>query len=220
MSGVSNQVIKPIEELISIGLVQRLQQVFDCASIITTSVDRRKNLQRLFEGKPVSYPFLFATPSSYSFNTESYSSNRLARRGLEFNPNPSLDQVQTVRMLPAKLEYEIEYTTDRAFGRDSITWFAKRWLFAYRNGYMKFNIDYGRLALKIDVTMSENVPIVPRENVLDQESVYVCTNSLTVNGWISEEHIGEKGVLNRIDMDVETRPQNDRQSFWSFPESS
>lgn len=85
---------------------------------------------------------------------------------------------------------------------------------------MKFNIDYGRLALKIDVTMSENVPIVPRENVLDQESVYVCTNSLTVNGWISEEHIGEKGVLNRIDMDVETRPQNDRQSFWSFPESS
>ena len=79
---MDNTVIQPLEDYIFAGFTKRFQQVFNCPGIITTAVDKTKTLARVFEGKPVTYPYAFLNVQSLGVNTESYNPQSLGRRGL------------------------------------------------------------------------------------------------------------------------------------------
>lgn len=190
--------LQPVEDLVFVGLVQRFQQVFDCPPIITTNNDKTKSLERFLNGKEVTYPYIFLTPSTFSPNIESYSTNVLARRGIIAVVNEGF--AQTVRILPVNFDFEVEFITNRFQGlaQGSVMAFIRRWLFARRCGYLKFNINYGRLEIKISLQLSDSVPFAPMENKTEQEASYKVSTSMTVHGYMSEPELGTQGVIQEM----------------------
>lgn len=194
--------IQPIEDFVFAGLVKRFSEVFGCRTIITTSMDKTRTLARLFDGKPVEYPYAFLTPSSLSHNKESYQNHMLTRRGLTITH--SNERRQMARLLPTNFSIEVEYHTNQFTGIDAktVTGFVRRWLFAYKCGYLKFNIQYGQLEVRVGVTLDESVSTPMLENKVEQESSYKITANLVVHGWMSEPILGSQGTISEIDVQV------------------
>jgi hypothetical protein len=189
--------IRPIEDYVFEGLSQRVQQVFNCICLHTSFNDKTKVLSRVFQGKPIEYPYIFMTTTSISHNPESYTTNIMARRGLVTTIN---DTAQTVRIMPANFEIELEYITNKFQGLEqgSVIAFARRWLFARRCGYLRFNIRYGRLDLWISPALNESVAIPQLDNKVETETAYKTTVTMTVHGYISEPTLGSQGVISEI----------------------
>lgn len=196
----SQTAIQSIEELMLAGFQARFQQVFNCLVIYTTSTDRTRLVQRMFQGRDVVYPYAFITLQSISPNHNSYNSNSLARNGLIALTNGS--QASRVRLIPMNFELEIEYITNKfqSFDPNSVLSFVRRWMFARKNGYLKFNVNYGRLAISIGTTLNSSTSTPLRESVLDAESTYKIVNTITLHGYISEPVLGSIGVIQDIDV--------------------
>lgn len=195
--------IQPLEELILAGFQSRFQQVFSCLAIYTTSSDKTRLIQRVFNGKTITYPYAFITLQNISANTNSYNSNSLARNGLiAYSKN---DLAYRTKLIPTNFEIEIEYVTNKFQGTEagSVLTFIKRYLFARKNGYLKFNVNYGRLAISVSVTLNNSTNTPVRENLLESESVYKVTNTVTIHGYISEPALGTIGVIQNIEVDAE-----------------
>lgn len=193
--------IQPIEDFVFEGLGNRIQQVFGCRCIYTTANDKTQVLARLSEGKKVEYPYIFMTLQNMGPNTESYATNRIARRGLAVTVGDN--QAQTVRLLPTNFELEIEFITNKfkGFEQGSVLAFARRWLFARRCGYLKFNIKYGRLALWVSATLGEQVTVPQLENKVETETSYKVTTTITVHGYSSEPELGTQGIVQDLVVD-------------------
>jgi hypothetical protein len=65
---------------------------------------------------------------------------------------------------------------------------------------MNFNVDYGLTQLSISYQLVDNIPITPRENPADRESVYVITTTATIHGFISEPELTSVGKINQIQL--------------------
>jgi hypothetical protein len=202
MSQNQQVTIQPLEDLVLAGLQSRFQQVFGCLAIHTSSTDKTKLVERVFAGKTITYPYAFITIQNISANTDSYNSNSLARNGLVTIAKDNL--AYRTRIIPANFELEIEYVTNKFQGTEagSVLTFIRRWLFARKNGYLKFNINYGRLAISISCTLSNSTTVPVRDNVLESESVYKITNTITLHGYISEPALGTIGIIQNIEVDA------------------
>ena len=190
--------LQPIEEFVYSGFAKRYYQVFNAQPIFVTAYDKAKAVEKAFEGKVPTYPIGIITPVSIDQNVESYATNMLARRGLATIVDDGA--LYSVKILPALLELEIEYRTLRFSGTDdSVLAYIKRWLFARRIGSLKFNVDYGRLALPIDVMPnSSNVAIPARESTVEAETCYKIVTSITLKGYISEAELAQQGIVKEI----------------------
>lgn len=193
--------LEPIENLIYTGLLQRMQQLFGCKAAITTTTDRTAQIDRLNSGEKIEYPYIFLNIQSLGPNKETYASNRLVRKGLTTIVEG--DQIYNVRLMPVNIEFEVEFHTNKfqGIGDAAVLTFAKRWLFAYRCGYLKFNVAYGRLNVSIGLTLSETVSTPPLENKTDTETAYKVTSSLTVHGYVSEAELATQGIINNLVVD-------------------
>ena len=189
--------LKPIEEFIYEGFSKRYFQVFNAKPIFITAYDKAKAVEKAFEGKIPTYPIGLLTPTSIDQNIESRNTMQLARRGVPV----VVDDVGTyaVRLLPALLEIEIEYRTLAFSGTDdSVLAYVKRWLFSRRIGSLKFNVDYGRLSLPIDVLLSNNVATPIRESTVEAETCYKISTTATIKGYISEAELAQQGIVQDI----------------------
>jgi hypothetical protein len=193
--------IQPLEDYVLAGFSSRFQQVFNCICLYATATDKMKALERVFGGREVTYPYALFTIQTLASNNESYVNQSLARRGLTTVVKDGF--LHTVRLMPANFEIEIEYYTNRYQGLEqgSVLAFVKRWLFARRLGYLKFNINYGSLTPMVGVTMSESLTLPPRENSVEQETVYKTVTTATIHGYISEASLGTKGVIQQLDVE-------------------
>lgn len=179
-----------------------MRQVFGCPCVYSTSNDETQALSKMFGGKPVEYPYIFVSISTVGANHESYATNRMARRGVPVVVSD--EQVGMLRLLPTSFECEVKFVTNRFSDIDqgSVTSFSRRWLFARRCGYLKFNINYGRLNFPIGIEMTDSVPVPKLENKVEQESAYPpITVSLTVKGYMSEPELGSQGIVNTVEVD-------------------
>lgn len=194
--------IKPIESFVFDGILKRFTEVFQCRALLTTSTDKARSLERVFSGAPVEYPYAFLTVQSMSHNKESYQSPTLTRRGVRIATQDN--QIMTARVLPTNFNIEVEFHTNKFSGIEAttVTGYARRWLFAYKCGYLKFNIRYGQLETRIGVTLDESVPTPPLENKVETEAVYKIVSNLVVHGWSSEPIVGSTGRVNEIDLQM------------------
>lgn len=192
--------LEPIEDLIYTGLVQRMQQVFGCVATIVTASDKTALIERLRSGDAVEYPYLFLTIQNVAHNKESYAANGIARRGL--TTLVENDQLYNVRLMPVNIEFEVEFHTNKfqGIGANAALTFAKRWLFAYRCGYLKFNVEYGRLNVAISLTLNESVSTPPLENKTETEAAYKVSSSLTLHGYVSEAELATQGRINTLEV--------------------
>lgn len=194
--------IQPIEQFVFDGLVKRFSTVFQCRTMITTTVDRTKALEKMFDGKAVEYPYAFLTIGSMARNKESYVNRRMARRGMTVMANNT--QIKQARLIPTNFNVEVEYHTNKFSGMEptTVTGFAKRWLFAADCGYLKFNIQYGLLGIRVGLTMDDSVTTPPLESKVDVEAAYKITANLVVHGYVSEAILGSQGVISDIDVQL------------------
>jgi hypothetical protein len=194
--------IKPIESFVFDGILKRFTEVFQCRALLTTSTDKTRTLERVFSGKPVEYPYAFLTLQSMAHNKESYQSTTLTRRGVRISTTDN--QFMTARILPTNFNIEVEFHTNKFNGIEAatVTGYARRWLFAYKCGYLKFNIQYGQLETRIGVTLDESVPTPPLENKVETEAVYKIVSNMVVHGWSSEPILGSMGRINEIDLQM------------------
>ena len=198
-TGVS---IIPLDQLTLTAFLQRFQQVFNCKCVYTNSVDKTKILDRIFgEGKPLEYPYATFEIQSIAANKESYNTQMMLRKGLILNVD-SGSTVQQVRVMPANFDLAITYTTNRfeSVEQGSVLAFARRWVLAYRGGYLKSTINYGRLAFNTWLTMPESVTLPTLPNIVESESAYVITANLTLHGYISEPILASGGKVNTINV--------------------
>ena len=198
MNNQTQQTIQPIENSVLAGFIDRFQQVFDCPVTYTTAADKAQSLKKLLGGKELKYPYAFITPQNLSSNPDSYSSGRLARQGVIIAYNANV--AQRVRLLPTNFELEIEFITNKyqSVEQGSVLSYIRRWLFARRGGYLKFNINYGRLSMPISVTVTDSPSIPPRENVTENDSSYKITANVTIHGYVSEPLLGTVGIIQDV----------------------
>jgi hypothetical protein len=194
--------IVPIETQVFDGLIKRFTQVFQCPAIITTTQDKTRTLERMQEGRALEYPFAFLTIQSVAHNKEQRQSAYLSRRGIPIAYN----NVQTLmsRLVPANFNVEVEFRTTKFSGIEATTvmGYAKRWLFAYKCGMLKFNVQHGQLPVRIGITMDDTVPTPPLENKLETETCYKITSNLVVHGWVSEPELGTQGVVQEFELET------------------
>jgi len=193
--------IDPVESYVFDGLVNQCSKVFGCPTVIGNSQDKVRILKKLTSDN-VSYPYIFINDQRVGYNAASYSSNRLSRSGVLCLVNDDTGAIHQVRLVPTNFDLEIQFITNSSDSRKVGSWkdFQKRWLFAYRAGHLKFNINYGNLELRIGCTLSESLDSPALENKTEQQAHYECNASITVHGFVSDPQLKHVGVVKKIDM--------------------
>jgi len=216
--------IRPIEDHVLEGIEQRFYETFGCLTKIVNAYEKARALETILGGRSLKYPYMFLRIASLSPNTDSYSTNMMGRRGLQAIIADDQQQAYT-----ANFTVDVEYYTDQfdLHHEKSAVAFARRWLFARRLGMLKFNVDYGRLALSVGVTMDESVTLPDRNNLVESQSHYVIPGVCTFHGYVSEPMLGTQGIVNEIhtNTQVDSPPPSDKKpaptpQFWQFPRSS
>lgn len=192
--------IEPVDKFVRSGLVKHLQSQFRAPVIYTESPDALANLKSVLGNRQPEYPYIFLFEQSTSPNTESYTTNRLARHGIPVTINVDGKQAQNAKLLPTNFEIEVTYVTNKYEGLDlaSVQGYVRRWWFTRRTGASNFSVDYGLSNLTIALTFGDSLSVPKRENPADQESVYSVVASLTVHGYISEPSLMTRGRINQI----------------------
>lgn len=200
--------ISPIDDYIKEGFSQQMIEQFRCPAIFVSSPDKLRNLQTLLGNSQPSYPYIFLFVQSVGPNINSYATNRFARQGIRVALNTDNNQFQMARLIPVVFEIEVSFITDKMASDevDSVNGFIRRWLFARRNGSLQFNVNYGLTSVSISYTLSDTVPIQPRESPTDQESFYTVVTTASVQGYVSEPELGTRGRINQIQL-AETHPE-------------
>jgi hypothetical protein len=209
--------IDPVDKFVRAGFEQHMQSQFRTPVIWTESPDALANLKAMLGNKQPEYPYIFLFESSTSPNTESYTTNRLARHGIPVTVNVDGKQFQTAKLLPTNFEIEVTFISNKYAGLDpdSVNGFVRRWWFTRRNGALNFSIDYGLSRLTVTSTVSDSLAVPKRENPADQESVYQVVANITVHGYISEAALMTRGRINQIVL-ADAPPLEPGQHFFPF----
>lgn len=201
--------LQPVDYFALAGLAQKITQQFRAPAIYTTSPDQTRQLQAV-QGKTPEYPYIFLNVQSWSAASDRYNANRLSRAGVPVSINTSGNQYEMARVVPANFEVEVTFVTNTQSGSDaslnSVSGFARRWLFARRNGSLNFTVNYGMTDFAITCTLSESVPTPPRESATDQPTEYRSQTNLTLHGYVSEPVLGKRGRVQEIILSEEVPP--------------
>jgi len=214
-----------IDQAVFAGFQKRFQQVFNCKCAYSNVHETTKVLERVFEqGETLTYPYAYFVIQNIGHNKEHYSTQMMVRKGLIVNVD-SNSTVQRMRVMPANFDLEINFVTNdfASVEQGSITAFARRWILAYRGGYLKFTVNYGRLQFNVALTMPESVTIPVRDNIVETETSYKLTTTLTLHGYISEPILAQTGRTTTLNVNSSIQGVNPQlvgtQSF-IFPTSS
>ena len=103
--------------------------------------------------------------------------------------------------MPANYECEIVYTTNSVNGTDQHSGFEfqRRWMFAMRNGSLKFNVNYGRVVMRIGCILSDSIDVPQLENKTEQEAKYEFIGNATFKAYVSEPMLGQSGIVHTVD---------------------
>lgn len=209
--------INPIEEAVFQGVQRRVSEVFGCPAVITTNYDKVQVLQRLRAQVP-DYPYIFLIPNVLGANPSSYVTSRLARTGLAVTLEDVTGTGYNVRLLPANFDFQLEFVTNKFMGADSdsVMAFSRRWLFARRLGYLKFNMNYGQLNVPVGITMDESVSLPSMDNKAEAEAVYTLIANFTLHGYVSEPELREMAVISEVQVTTVLRDANGEPSATYF----
>ena len=199
-----------------------MQQAFQATSVYQTSPDRLRALQAAQNGKTPEYPFVFLNVQTWSAASGGYHSRRLSTEGLPVRLTTDNGQVELVRVIPTNFEVEVSFVTNAydTLGTKvvSVKDFARRWLFCRRNGALNFTVNYGMTNFPITCVLGENVTTAPRETPVDAEPVYTANTTLTVQGYVSEPVLGNRGRIKDIILSEEVPPITPGATFYPFRE--
>lgn len=204
----------PIEEMILGGFATRLQQVFGCMFVVTNEHEKTKAIQRMVGGQQVKYPYGFVSINTFDTTTQTYNPHYFVRHGIEVFVK-SDQQLHAMHCMPCAIEVEIEYHTNVFLNSSrvnstkdanlSAAAFMRRWVMAARAGYTKFMVNYGQTEFGINVILSPSVTAPKKDNLVENEQVYVTTATATIQGWVSEPILKRAGIVREIRLGVDVQ---------------
>ena len=219
---MDQQSVAPIENFIFNGIVNRLHQTFGCYVQFTNAENRMQEMLKIRKERNIRFPYIFVSLSDVSFVESYYNSNYLARQGMTVRLADSGNALARVKLLPCTFSMRVEYFTDHRDGDEgSVLWFIKRWMFARRLGYLKFNVKYGRTyscPVMLDDSLSHPMKTAETEGV----GCYTVEGSLTIHGFVSESKLLTSGVTTDLVTNIagETKSfKNSNISVWSRNDS-
>jgi hypothetical protein len=219
----NNLSVRPVEEFVFQGLAKRFQQVFDCICVYTNTYETMRAVQQIFDGKPVQYPFAIMRIDGMRMTENTWNTQQMARKGLITSIQDDGKNAWAVKLMPATFTIGIEYHTNQfdLSLNNSVLAFAKSWIFARRNGFLKYEVQYGNLALQILPQLDNDLQIPSMDNQANKEAVFVVKANIQLLGWISQAHLGTENLVKEINVGVTVSepapsPQGTviSQSFW------
>jgi len=202
--------IDPVERLVLAGLSKKFAQVFSCPqTIVSSAYEKMRLLSKRKVGEPINYPMAFLKVTGIGAATDRYVSPYMARTGTQTVASDDDNSAIAVKLLPANFQVEIEFRTDQfdLSAESSVLAFSRRWLFARRNGLLKFNVAYGKLSLMIGTILDEQVTVPERASTTEQVPEYLVTAGMQLLGWVGEPQTRTIGTVQNVDLDA---------NFWAF----
>lgn len=190
--------IKPVEDFVLNGFLQRYQQVFfGCPVVIAASeVDEKQCIARITANGTVQYPYAILKIQTISYeNTATINDNYMGRRGFLIKTNESDKLGLAVRLIPVEIEMECKFVTN---SNSQLVEYAKLWMFAYRFGHLKFNISYGNLNLECKVICNESISMPQANSKLESIQEYQATTSAVIHGFMSKQQLAKKPLLHDL----------------------
>lgn len=206
--------IEPVERLVLEGLSRKFAKAFSCRqTLITSAYEKSRLLARRKDGKDLEYPMAFLKVTGIGGAADRYVSPYLARTGAQIVATDDDNSSIAVKLLPANFQVEVEYRTNEfdLSVDHSVLAFSRRWLFARRNGYLKFNVAYGKVSLQIGAILDEQVNVPERSSTTEQAPEYLVTASLQLLGWVSEPITKTIGTVNAVDVQASLGS-----NFWAY----
>lgn len=207
--------IEPIERLILDGLTQKFARTFDCKPMITSAYEKMRLLKDRNANGQLVYPMAFLKISSMSAATDRYTSPYMARTGIQVVASDDNNSAIAVKILPMNFQIDVEYRTN-SFDLSvdtSVLAFARKWMFARRNGKLKFNIKYGKAAILVSAVLDETVPVPDKASVTEQVPEYIINTSMVLQGWVSEPQTKIIGTVQAVKVDAAL---SNSTNYWAF----
>jgi hypothetical protein len=150
------------------------------------------------------------TLTSVAESTDRFNTQSTARRGKIAVVSTDAKRSYRVHFLPTTFDISVEFVSN---DYSQVLTFANEWLFARRNGWLKFEIAYGSTNFSISAEGEPQVSIPIREADPDNVSEYVVTSQLKLDGFISYGTLIEGQIADTIQVDG-ALPEGT--TVWSF----
>lgn len=212
-----NLTLEPLESLVLKGVQQKFQTLTGAKTAWVSSSDKTLTLQQLF-GHPgsttndltLTYPYAFLTITSVSESETRLHNRTSSMRGYPAVITDDQKRAYNVKFLAIDTLVNVQFVTN---SYKQVLRFANTWMFARRDGWLKFDVAYGRTHFGIGVEMENNLSMPLREADPEDVSEYVVEGSFTVQGFMSFATLIEQQVANRVGYDFQL-PEG--LTFWSF----
>lgn len=227
-----NLTLKPVESFIYAGLAKEMTQLFlprpdkakgHAPAIWLNSADKKNALRTALgiesadrSSPTISYPNLFLNVTTMAEATGRMNVTRFAKRGQTVIVSDDKRRGYRVHFIPMDITIGVEFVTNSMKEVDK---FVSRWMFARRNGHLKFNVDYGSLSFSVGMELDASVQIPTREADPESPGEYVVTPSLVIEGFISQPTLIEQQVATHlnVEMQVGANPEDGKGTvFWGF----
>lgn len=220
-----NLTLKPVEQFVTEGLQQRIFEALNVRTAWLTSDDKAAVLQRVFGNqnqgptdKTLQYPYGFLTLQSTRVTEEIGNVHALAVRGLVAVFDGADTKAYRVRLMPTEFSIKFEYVHN---DYRKILAFATTLLHAYRGGWLKFNIAYGRITLAASVTLEPNVSIPTKESRAGDNHEYTLEATIIVRSYSSIPTLIEQQVATQVELEANVDDsQGNSQNFWRWDQKS
>ena len=212
--------IDPIDKFIFDGIQSRFLEVFDAASVWTTSTDKVRPLDRLFpakQGQSVTYPYAFLKIASWELSTDRRNLRDSTLRGVPVTTSNDTKSYLAATFLPVNFSVSVEFVTNDF---RSVLDFSRKWLLAAKTGRLSFQVDYGLTSLNIPLQLDTNVSFPTREGTPEEVQEYVAEVTFVALGYISEPTVVQVGVVDTLvvsaSLGYSVRPGVISESVWSI----
>lgn len=214
--------LDPVESFILAGVRQRVSETLVAKTIWVTSNDKSKALQRMFgnvaaagaQDVKIEYPYCFLKMGQFQIATDRGNVAALNLYGIKGAVIVD-DQKRSfrVKLLPADIQVTLEYVTNSfQIARDA----GKRLLFARHNGWLAFNVQYGRSTIQVVCTMPEDIQIPEKEADLGTVQEYVVSTAFTIRGYLSESTLIEEQIVDNVVVVADITTGKPGVAVWAF----
>ena len=210
LSGLNLELV-PVERLILDGLQRSFLRVFKTPSVWVTSSDEVKAVARLFEGKPVTYPYATLRLGSQTESETRQAPNATSRRGLPAVITTNNKRYYRVHFLPMDFQVTSRLVTNSF---QDLMKFSNSWMFARRNGNLKYEVAYGNVSFGIHLDLEQTITFPQREADPDNVQEYIMESNLTVQGFISDPILLEGMIIDTVIASTDLDLGNNPKVFW------
>lgn len=193
MSSSLNKKLVPVEEIIFDGLARRFQRVMGFPCVWKTADDEVQILKRTGAGLRYPYATLFHSATEIASNREN--TQATSRRGASVLVSDDQRRQFKVMYLPANLTVDVTIFEDSA---QRARTHLHRALFASRQGWFKFSVNYGAQNFDIGCVGPTSISFPRATSDQDADKRYILEFPLVMDGKISESVLMEEQIIDSV----------------------